>query len=138
LEGSGLEHVPITQEELSMISSVSPIDYYNFGITIKCTYLSTEQNNKMTENGSANATSFEVSMTSSNLNVVNHAPETEIGFEESGWPKHKRVLQQLAMADALNGCLCGLVLDSSLSGVIKCKQAGCETQWVSTCFMGTN
>jgi hypothetical protein len=76
-EGSGLKHVPITQEEPSMIDSVSPI-------TIKCTYSSTEQNNKMTENGSANATSLEVNTTSPNLNVVNHAPETEIGFEESG------------------------------------------------------
>jgi hypothetical protein len=34
-EGSGLEHIPIMQEELSMIDSMSPIDYYNFGITIK-------------------------------------------------------------------------------------------------------
>ena len=105
----------------------------------------TEQNNKTTENGgekegSTNVTSLEVSTaTSSNLNVVNHAPETEIGFEireELGRPKRKRVPRQ--HADALNGCLCGAVLDSSLSGVIKCKQAGCETQWVSTSFMGNN
>jgi hypothetical protein len=48
--------------------------------------------------------------------------------------KAQRVLRQLA--DTLNECLCGSVLDSSLSGVIKCKQAGCETQWVSsTCLM---
>jgi hypothetical protein len=79
----------------------------------------------MTENSSANATSFEVSTTLSNLNVVHHGLETKIGFEESGRPKRKRVLRQLA--DALNGCLCGFVLNSSLSGVIKCKQAGCET-----------
>ncbi|KAF8229758.1 hypothetical protein L208DRAFT_1015434, partial [Tricholoma matsutake] len=31
--------------------------------------------------------------------------------------------------DALNGCLCRQVLDSSLNGVLKCKQAGCKTQW---------
>ncbi|KAF8237592.1 hypothetical protein L208DRAFT_1191519, partial [Tricholoma matsutake] len=31
--------------------------------------------------------------------------------------------------DALNRCLCRSVLNSSLSGVVKCKQAGCETQW---------
>ncbi|KAF8223058.1 hypothetical protein L208DRAFT_1319003, partial [Tricholoma matsutake] len=31
--------------------------------------------------------------------------------------------------DALNGCLCRQVLDSSLNGVLECKQAGCETQW---------
>ena len=75
-----------------------------FGIAIKCTYLSTEQNNKTAENDSEsmNATSLEVGMMSSN--VVNHALGTKIGSkipEESGWPKHKRVPQQLA--DTLNG-----------------------------------
>jgi hypothetical protein len=60
---------------------------------------------------------------------------SEIGFEipnpdESGRSKRKRVPRQVA--DALNGCLCGLVLDVSVSGVLKCKQAGCETQWVSS------
>ena len=66
-------------------------------------------------------------------NVVNHAPATKTNSEiptELGWPKRKRVLCQIA--DALNGCLCRLVLNGSLSGVIKCRQAGCETQWVST------
>jgi hypothetical protein len=115
----------------------------DFRITTRCTYSLTEQNNKTTKNssekkGSANATSLEVSTISSNLNGVNHTPETRIGFEiskELGRPRGKRVLQKLA--DALNRCLCGLVLDSSLSGVIKCNQAGCETQWVSTHLMGT-
>jgi len=68
-----------------------------------------------------------------NVNEVNHPSATEIGSEtpgESGWSKRKRVPQQLA--DALNGCLCGLVLDRSTNGVLECKQAGCETQWVST------
>ncbi len=50
--------------------------------------------------------------------------------EESGRSKRKRIPRRLA--DALNGCLCGLVVDSSLSGVLECKQAGCETKWVST------
>jgi hypothetical protein len=31
----------------------------------------------------------------------------------------------------LNGCLCGEVLDSLTDGVLKCYQAGCETQWAS-------
>src|SRR6267378_3122293 len=104
----------------------------NFSITIKCTYSSTEQNNKTTENGSekegsVNAKSLDAGTTSSN--VVNHALGTEICSEipeESGRPKHKRVPRQLV--DALNGCLCGSVLNSSLSGIVKCKQAGCETQ----------
>jgi hypothetical protein len=70
----------------------------------------------------------------------NHISATEIGSqipEESGRSKRKRVPQQLA--DTLNGCLCGLVLGSSLSGVLKCKQAGCETQLVSTlCPIGVD
>ena len=68
-----------------------------------------------------------------NVDEVNHPSATEFGSEtpeESGWLKRKRVLQQLA--DALNGCLCGLVLDCLSNGFLKCKQAGCETQWVST------
>ncbi|KAF8219280.1 hypothetical protein L208DRAFT_1341809, partial [Tricholoma matsutake] len=31
--------------------------------------------------------------------------------------------------DALNGCLCGSVLNSTMDGVLNCKQASCETQW---------
>jgi hypothetical protein len=50
--------------------------------------------------------------------------------EETGRSKRKRIPRQLA--DALNGCLCGSVLDGSMDGVLKCNQAGCETQWVST------
>ena len=74
-------------------------------------------------------------MNATGMEVVNHALGTEIGEipEESGRSKRKRVPRQLA--DALNGCLCGSVLNGSLSGVVKCKQAGCETQWVSICLM---
>ncbi|KAF8816843.1 hypothetical protein BYT27DRAFT_7076331, partial [Phlegmacium glaucopus] len=50
--------------------------------------------------------------------------------EELGRPKRKRVLRHIA--DALNGCLCGSVLDRSMSEILKCKHASCETQWVST------
>jgi len=107
-----------------------------FDITIKCTHFSAEQNNKTTENGREN----ERSVSAMSSNVANHAPATvEISSEipaELGRPKRKRVPRQLA--DALNGCLCGSVLDGSLSGVVKCKQAGCETQWVSTCLMGAD
>jgi len=68
-----------------------------------------------------------------NVNEVNHPLATGIHsetLEESGQSKRKRVLRQLA--DALNSCLCGLVLNHSSNGVLECKQAGCETQWVST------
>ena len=66
-----------------------------------------------------------------NANHLQAATEIEIP-EESGRSKRKRVPRKLA--DALNGCLCGQVLDSSLNGVLECKQAGCETQWVSTAY----
>ena len=59
------------------------------------------------------------------------AMEIEIP-EEPGRLKRKRVPCKLA--DALNGCLCGQVLDSSLNGVLECKQAGYETRWVSTVY----
>ncbi|KAF8223077.1 hypothetical protein L208DRAFT_1412420, partial [Tricholoma matsutake] len=61
------------------------------------------------------------------VNNANHiqvaATEIEIP-EESGQSKHKRVPRKLA--DTLNGCLCRQVLDSSLNGVLECKQAGCK------------
>ena len=61
----------------------------------------------------------------------NDVPRSELPVEipeESGRSKCKRVQK---FADALNGCLCGSVLDGSLGGVLKWKQVGCETQWVS-------
>ena len=75
-----------------------------------------------------------VNVASAGMGEVNYiqaaaATATEI-HEESGRSKRKRVPRKLA--DALNGCLCRLVLNSSMEGVLQCKQAGCETQWVST------
>jgi len=113
-----------------------------FGIAIRFTYSSTEQNKK--ENGSekeggVNATSLDSEVGTTSSNVLNHTLGTKIGSEipeESGRPKRKRIPRQLA--DALNGCLCGSVLNGSVIGVIKCKQAGCETRWVSTCLMGAD
>ena len=61
--------------------------------------------------------------------VVATATEIEIP-KESGWSKCKRIPQKLT--DTLNGCLCGLILNSSMKEVLKCKQAGCEAQCVST------
>jgi len=51
-------------------------------------------------------------------------------LEEFGRSKCKRFPRKLE--DVLNGCLCGLVLDHSSNGVLMCKQAGCETQWMSS------
>jgi len=49
--------------------------------------------------------------------------------EESGRTKRKRV----ARKHELNGCLCGDVVQPSdpEARAVKCKQAGCETEWVS-------
>ena len=83
-----------------------------------------------------NVTNLEVGAMSSNANVLGAEIDFEVP-EESGRPKRRMIPRQLA--DALNGCLCGSVLSSSLSGVVKCKQAGCEAQWVSsTCLMGVD
>ena len=98
-----------------------------------------ENKNETTESGGENRVntanaSTGVGVTSSNEeNHISAATEPEIP-EESGWLRRKRVLRQLA--DALNRCLCGLVLDGSSGGVLRCKQAGCETQWVSMLYCG--
>ena len=46
--------------------------------------------------------------------------------DEAGHPKWKRVPRQ--MPDALNGCLCGIVVVSQSNGVLECKKLGCETR----------
>ena len=50
-------------------------------------------------------------------------------IEESGCGRHKRTLCHIG---DLNGCPCGKVVNPGidLSGAIKCRQPGCETQWV--------
>ena len=72
------------------------------------------------------------------MRSVNEADEADSRISESlefelvegisGRSKRKRVRRE---ADSLNGCLCGEVLDELTDGVLKCIQAGCETQWVS-------
>ncbi|EDR02380.1 uncharacterized protein LACBIDRAFT_309694 [Laccaria bicolor S238N-H82] len=47
--------------------------------------------------------------------------------DETGRSKRKRVPRQ--MPDALNGCLCRIVVDSLSDGVLECKKLGCEMQW---------
>jgi len=51
--------------------------------------------------------------------------------EESGRGRRKRAPRQIG---ALNGCLYGVAVDPNveLGDSIQCRQAGCETQWVST------
>jgi hypothetical protein len=48
-------------------------------------------------------------------------------LEEIGRSKRRHTLKQIV----LDGCLCGVVADPASDGVLKCKQVGCETQWVS-------
>ena len=50
-----------------------------------------------------------------------HLAVEERPLDEAGHSKRKRVPRQ--MPDALNGCLCGIVVDSQSDG-------GCETQWI--------
>jgi hypothetical protein len=52
--------------------------------------------------------------------------------ENSGCGRHKRAPHQIG---ALNGCLCGIVVDPNvnLGDAIQCRQAGCENHWV--CFI---
>ena len=53
------------------------------------------------------------------------------GVETSGRGRRKKASRQIG---ALNGCLCGVVVnpDVDLVESVQCKQAGCETQWVSS------
>jgi len=55
--------------------------------------------------------------------------DIEENLEALGRSKRKRVLRQ-AETDALNGCLCRLIVKPSSEGAILCKKKGCETQWV--------
>jgi len=50
-------------------------------------------------------------------------------IEMSGCSRRKRAPRQIG---DLNGCLCRLVVKPGvdLSGAIRCRQLGCETQWV--------
>jgi len=49
--------------------------------------------------------------------------------ETSSHGRHKRATHHIG---ALNGCLCGVIVnpDVNLVESVQCKQAGCETQWV--------
>ncbi|EDR10685.1 uncharacterized protein LACBIDRAFT_315326 [Laccaria bicolor S238N-H82] len=60
---------------------------------------------------------------------VAELPEVEDPEEESGWSKRKHVPQKGEDHDTLDSCLCRIVLNGSEDEVLKCKQAGCETQW---------
>jgi hypothetical protein len=60
---------------------------------------------------------------------------TEAELELNELPlKRRRIRRNVE----LNGCFCGMVLDSSAAGVIECKRTGCETpsQWVGRKFIG--
>ena len=52
-------------------------------------------------------------------------------WDKTSHSKWKCIARQ--MPDALNGCLCRIVMDSQSDGVLECKRLGCETQWVRQC-----
>ena len=65
-------------------------------------------------------------------------PQTGLGVidePESGRGRRKRALRHIS---DLNGCLCGRVVNLGVDsrGIIECKQAGCETQWVCSTVHG--
>jgi len=72
------------------------------------------------------------------------AIESEVAVE-AGRSKQKRIPRKQVL-DTLNGCLCGEVVDplELLSDtIIKCKEIGCETEWVtsnpfSMAYIGTH
>ena len=53
---------------------------------------------------------------------------------EPGWSKHKWAPQKGEDHDALDSGFCRIVLNGLEDQVLKCKQAGCEMQWVSTLY----
>ena len=61
--------------------------------------------------------------------------ESEVA-SEAGRSKRKRILRKEVL-DTLNGCLCGEVVNPLIlpsDAIIKCKEMGCETEWVSNFF----
>ena len=51
--------------------------------------------------------------------------------ETTRWPKQKCTSRKLV----LDGCLCRSVLNGSMDGVLRCKEIGCETEWVSGAYL---
>ena len=52
--------------------------------------------------------------------------------EESGLSKRKQAPRKGEDDDVLDSCFCGIVLNGSEDEALKSKQAGYETQWIST------
>ena len=74
------------------------------------------------------ATSHAVEMS---CNKVAEPREVE-NSGESGRSKRKRAPRKGEDHDVLDSCFCGIVLNGLEDEVLKSKQAGYETQWVST------
>ena len=72
--------------------------------------------------------------TESTATIINtHGMGESMNPQETGRSKRKQLPKQNT-SDALNGCLCSVVLDLECNEVLKCKRVGCETQWVSIDF----
>jgi len=63
------------------------------------------------------------------VEIQQSGPEGEEAAETSGRGRRKRAPRRIG---DLNGCLCGLVVNPGVDSnmAIKCRQPGCETQWV--------
>jgi len=69
--------------------------------------------------------------------IVAASTENDAIVEETGRSKRKRVPRKHIL-DTLNGCLCGEVVDSlklPSNAIIKCKEIGCETEWVIVLYL---
>ena len=87
----------------------------------------------VSENTGENESSTKATSRADEMSCIEVAEPPEIeNSEQSGRSKRKRVPRKGEEHDALDSCLCGIVLNGSEDDVLKCKQAGCETQWVST------
>ena len=88
----------------------------------------------MTESGSRDEGSM--SNASQGAGEVNYmqavvATATEIEIRDGQSAKGSRENSQTHWMGAY---ICGLILNSSMKEVLKCQQAGCKTQWVSTLY----
>jgi hypothetical protein len=66
------------------------------------------------------------------MGTVAASTENAAIVEETGQSKRKWVPRKHVL-NTLNGCLCGEVVDSlkmPSNAIIKCKELGCETEWV--------
>lgn len=81
----------------------------------------------------SNQLAADLARTPSAVGTQVNNPGNDGDVENSGRGRRKRAPRHIG---ALNGCLCGIVVDPNvnLGDAIQCRQAGCETRWVRFIF----